>query len=91
MFLNFNYVSEASYSIVHGRQSISKYNYGDGRERPQDDVDVFLCVARIEKVKTDVTISLNVPVKDGVEAEESMEVFKRIVASLEILDFSIFE
>jgi hypothetical protein len=81
----------ASYSIVHGQQQISKYNYkDDGRERPVEVVDIFLCVVRIEKVATDITISLNVPEKIGVGKEDSKALFERIVASLEIVDWGLF-
>jgi hypothetical protein len=69
---------------------ISKYNYQDGRERPVEAVDIFLCVVRIEKVSTDITISLNVPEKMGFGKEESKELFEKIVASLDIVDWGLF-
>jgi hypothetical protein len=48
-------------------------------------------VVRIPKVSTDITISLNVPEKMNVDVGESFELFKRMVASLEIVDFALFE
>jgi hypothetical protein len=45
---------------------------------------------RIEKVATDITISLNVPEKMSVGKEDSKALFERIVASLEIVDWRLF-
>ena len=89
---------EKSYKcLISGEMTISKFK--EGREAANL-VHVLLAVIRLPSVETDITLTLYTPIKVSerssskvdrtISKEESVAIFKQVLSSFEIRDYSLF-
>tara|TARA_R110002050_G_scaffold223853_1_gene359797 strand:- start:163 stop:741 length:579 start_codon:yes stop_codon:yes gene_type:complete len=90
----------ASGAMCRGYQKVSKY-----KEAAENTVQIYLCLLRLPTYTTDMLITLNDPVEIADESgskeyieeqalknkEKSLEMFKKIVRSVEIKDPGLFQ
>lgn len=81
--------------FLHGTQSISKYNYNPSSNQYLQNlhsVDIFMFVARIKSIETDILVTWNHPSLDqnSTEKERAVAAFMKIVRSFYLRDWGLF-